>query len=106
MTSQMPQTNLLKQYIKTFHASRPVFPGVLPRKWGEQFSDAELQQIYTALTLVIKQADAYSRENLIREFESFAYSPQHLRWYLDRFWNEIVDLLIDVPKSANNYQLN
>ncbi|MVM41897.1 hypothetical protein GO730_36525 [Spirosoma sp. HMF3257] len=95
MISQNNQSALLKEYIKTLFASKPVFPGILPRKWGKDFSDDELYQVYTALKAVLKQADPYSRESLIREFEGFDYTPQQLNWYLRRFWREIVKLIIE-----------
>ena len=103
MNYQLYQTGLLKEYIKTMVASRPIFPGILPRKWEKGFSDAELHEIYQSLKSVIKLANPYTQESLIREFESFDYSPQYLRWYLDRFWREVVDLMTAEPTLADRY---
>jgi hypothetical protein len=106
MISQANQSDLLKEYIKTFFASKPVFPGILPRQWGKSFTDDELYQVYTALKAVLKQADPYSRESLIREFEQFTYSPQYLRWYIRRFWPEIVELMLEksIPSERPLWQ--
>ena len=105
MISQTNQLNLLKEYIKTFFESKPVFPGVLPRQWGESFSDDELYEVYTALKLVLKQTDPYSRESLIREFEELTYTPQYLRWYVGKFWHEIVEIMLEKPIRSEGHFL-
>ncbi|QMW05988.1 hypothetical protein [Spirosoma foliorum] len=106
MISQTNSFNLLKEYIKTIFASKTVFPGVLPRQWGKCFSDDELYKVYTELKLVLKQADPYSRESLIREFEQFSYTPQHLHWYVGRFWHEIVELILQETALVEHYPLS
>lgn len=96
MIRQLNQSDLLKEYINSLFATKPVFPTILSRQWRTQFSNSELYEIYSALSLLIKQVDPYSRESMIREFDRVDYTPQQIQGFTGRFWREIVELMMDV----------
>ena len=89
------QTNvdLLKEYIKTLFASDVIFPGILPRKWGQEFSKPELTAIYLVLKFLLKTANPETHRLLINEFRRIEDPSTHLHWFLGNFWQQIIDLL-------------
>ncbi|GAB4018831.1 hypothetical protein GCM10028808_54680 [Spirosoma migulaei] len=106
MICQHNPSDLLKEYINSRFTAKPVFPTVQARQWETPFSNAELYEIYTALSLIIKQVDPYSRESMIREFEMVDYMPQQIQGFTSRFWREIVDLMtIEDANFVNHHQV-
>ncbi|MVM32457.1 hypothetical protein GO755_20600 [Spirosoma sp. HMF4905] len=91
---------LLKEYIKTLLATEVVFPGILPRRWGNEFTRAELQAIYFGLAFVIKTADPITQRTLIDDFCRVQGPNLKLHWFLGAYWRDIVQLLKDYPDSC------
>ena len=102
MLTNTSQTTLLKEYIKTLIATEVVFPGLLPRQWGKEFSKAELQAIYLGLKFVINTANPQIRKALILEFMSVDESTLH--WFLCNFWRDIVDMMKEEPILSDHYK--
>ena len=93
--------DLLKEYIKTLIAAEVIFPGILPRQWGNEFSRTELQAIHFTLKFVLKTADdPQTRESLAKAYKQVEEPDLNLHWFLCDFWEDIVPLLIKYPYSA------
>lgn len=94
---QQTNTDLLKEYIKTLIASEVVFPGILPRQWGREFSRMELHTIYFTLAFVVRTADPVRHELLLTEFMRIGESDHNVHWFLCEFWRDLTPLLSQYP---------
>ncbi|WP_460916055.1 hypothetical protein, partial [Spirosoma areae] len=94
-------TDLLKEYIKTLHATEVVFPRILPRQWGNEFRQTELQAIYFGLKFVLKGANRKTQKGLIEEFTKVEEPDIQLHWFLRDHWKEVVALM---TKKSNQVQ--
>ncbi|GAB4009776.1 hypothetical protein GCM10028808_19230 [Spirosoma migulaei] len=103
--------DLLKEYIKTLIATDVVFPGILPRQWGNDFNRVELQVIHFTLKFILKTADPKTKKVLIEAFKKVEEHDLSLHWFLCDFWEAIVPILIKYPywptrKSSFQHELN
>lgn len=104
-------TDLLKEYIKTLIATDVVFPGIMPRQWGNEFNRMELQAIRFTLKFVLKTADPKTRNVLAEAFKKVEEHDVSLHWFLCDFWEVIVPILLKYPywptrKSLHQHELN
>ena len=86
-------------------ASEIVFPGILPRKWGEEFTKLELETIYHTLKFVLWTAHPETQKELIEEFKQVK-SSAYVHWFLINFWQEIADLLAMMPRPLTSGELS
>ncbi|GAB2579507.1 hypothetical protein [Spirosoma areae] len=86
-------TDLLKEYIKTLLATEVVFPGILPRQWGHEFSQTELEAVYFGLKFVLERANRKTPKVLLEEFNKIEEANIQLHWFLQDHWEEIVKLM-------------
>ncbi|MVM28469.1 hypothetical protein GO755_00390 [Spirosoma sp. HMF4905] len=95
---------LLQEYIKTFIATQVVFPGILPRQWGSQFSQLELNAIHAGLKFVVKKAHPLQDRSMILAFEQIQESESlSLHWFLCDYWRELVIILKLYPNLGDGY---
>ncbi|GAB4023656.1 hypothetical protein GCM10028808_74540 [Spirosoma migulaei] len=95
---------LLKEYIKTFLATEIVFPGILPRQWGTDFTRSELDGIYFALKFVIHKAHPLQDRPMILAFEQMdELDNLNLHWFLSDYWRELVVILRLYPNFGDSY---
>ncbi|MVM40389.1 hypothetical protein GO730_26580 [Spirosoma sp. HMF3257] len=95
---------LLKEYIKTFLATEIVFPGILPRQWGTDFTCSELDAIYFALKFVIRKAHPLQDRSMILAFEEMEeFDDLNLHWFLSDHWRELVIILNLYPNLGDTY---
>lgn len=95
---------LLKEYIKTLIATEVVFPGILPRRWGNEFSQAELMAIYLGLKLILNKAHPLRDIAMIDDFGQIEESgPIAMHWFLCEYWEDLVPLLELYPDSGTDY---
>ncbi|MBN8824392.1 hypothetical protein [Spirosoma sp.] len=97
-----PGVALLKQYIKTLVANDSIFPDVIPRQYGHEFSRAELQAIYYSLFLIMDRAKSESNQLLMARFKTLDEPYINLHWFLFDFWQELVPL---ITQHAKRHQL-
>jgi hypothetical protein len=98
--------DLLKEYIKTLIADEVVFPGTLPRKWGKEFSKAELEDINLGLKMILKVADPGLDKALLREFKRVDESGAYIHWFLYNNWRKVVQLMGEYPYLATRAKVN
>ncbi|GAB4019209.1 hypothetical protein GCM10028808_56180 [Spirosoma migulaei] len=100
-----PKVDLLKEYIKTHIATQIVFPGVVPRRWGQNYTSMEIACLYQHLAYVVETANLATNQRLVEEFARL--DPNHIHWFLGEFWRELVPLIdacqVGVPFSARNW---
>ncbi|WP_460954315.1 hypothetical protein [Spirosoma litoris] len=98
---------LLKEYIKTFIATDFVFPGILPRQWGHEFTSSELKGIYFGLNFVLLKAHPLQDIDMIDAFNYVEESNlATLHWFLCDYWETIVVLLKFYPDLGEEYLTN
>jgi len=96
--------HLLKEYIKTSIATEVVFPFILPRQWGAEFSRSELNAIYVGLKCVIKKAHPLQDMDMIAAFEEVdASTSSNLHWFLYGYWRNVVAILQMYPNLSDTY---
>ncbi|MVM30153.1 hypothetical protein GO755_08915 [Spirosoma sp. HMF4905] len=104
--------NLLKEYIKTLIATEVVFPGIVPRQWGNEFTRLELQVIHSTLKFVLRTANnTQNPKALIDAVRQVEKPDLNLHWFLCDHWEAIVSILIKYPyvlvrKSSLLHELN
>lgn len=96
--------DLLKEYIKTLIASEVVFPGTLPRKWGKEFTKAELEDINLGLKMILRMADPTVDKALLREFKRVDESGAYIHWFLYNNWRKVVQLMGDYPYLTTRFK--
>lgn len=96
-------TTLLKEYIKTLVVTEVDFPGIQPRKWGNEFSRTELQAIHFTLKFVLKTASPKIAPILLNAFKDVDHPGMNMHWFLCDFWPEIVPLLTKFNATQIHY---
>lgn len=99
------KSDLLKEYINTLVPAEMMFPSIQPRGWGEEFSRAELQAIYTNLKFLLKTASPQPRKVLLEEFRRIDDPTVNMHWFLCSFWSEIAELLVKPVSYMPQYEL-
>ncbi|MVM36213.1 hypothetical protein GO755_39755 [Spirosoma sp. HMF4905] len=97
---------LLKEYIKTLIATEVIFPGVLPRSLGHEFSPSEHEAIYFALKFVIRKAHPHQDSDMINAFGQIDDPTTEIHWFLSDYWRDLVALLVQYPDLADDYLSN
>lgn len=102
--THLKNIQLLKEYIKTLIATEVVFPGILPRRWGNEFSRSELTAIYIGIKLILNMAHPLRDIDMLDAFSQIDESePIGMHWFLCEYWEDLVPLLGLYPNSETNY---
>ena len=95
---------LLKEYIKTLLATDVIFPGIMPRRWGNEFARSELNAIYLGLSYILNKAHPLRDIDMLAAFAQIdASEPIAMHWFLCEHWEDLVPILALYPDSATNY---
>ncbi|MVM32488.1 hypothetical protein GO755_20770 [Spirosoma sp. HMF4905] len=94
---------MLKEFIKTLVATEVVFPGVLPRGLGHEFSSSEIDAIYFGLKFIIPKAHPFQNRDMIDAFEQIDDPTMEIHWFLSDYWQTIVAILTSYPDLADDY---
>ncbi|WP_020601897.1 hypothetical protein [Spirosoma spitsbergense] len=95
----MPQAScpltLLKEYIKSLVATQRIFPNIIPRPFGKDYTRSELNTIYQALKTALERPHPAINKQLVLDFKKIGTPKRYLHWFLGRHWEALVDILTE-----------
>jgi hypothetical protein len=95
----IPQTSapltLLKEYIKSVVATQRIFPDIVPRPLGKNYTRSELNTIYHALKIVLETPHPAISTQLWADFKQIGSPMRYLHWFLCRHWEALVEILTE-----------
>lgn len=86
---------LLKEYIKSLVATQRIFPNIMPRPFGKDYTRSELNTIHQALKTALETPHPAINKQLVLDFKKIGTPKRYLHWFLGRHWEALVDILTE-----------